>query len=234
MGKDKIRRFRENETFPNLFQASFEEVYHKDYPLKGSWNERVFGNENPLVLELGCGKGEYTLALARLNKSVNFIGVDVKGARLWRGAKTALEEKLENVAFIRTRIELIESFFAPGEVSQIWITFPDPQPRKENKRLTSPRFLNRYLSFLASDAVVHLKTDSRELHNYTRKIVENRSDMTLLEADPDIYNNKTRPAGDPVLAVRTFYENQFLEEGKPITYLRFSTGNPATAKAEGH
>ena len=157
MGKDKIRRFRENETFPNLFQASFEEVYRKDYALKGAWNEKVFGNKNPLVLELGCGKGEYTLALARLNKSVNYIGVDVKGARLWRGAKTALEEKLDNVAFIRTRIELIESFFAPGEVSQIWITFPDPQPRKENKRLTSPRFLNRYLLFLAPDAVIHLK-----------------------------------------------------------------------------
>ena len=234
MGKDKIRRFRENETFPNLFQASFEEVYRKDYPLKGSWNEKVFGNKNPLVLELGCGKGEYTLALARLNKSVNYIGVDVKGARLWRGAKTALEEKLDNVAFIRTRIELIESFFAPGEVSQIWITFPDPQPRKENKRLTSPRFLNRYLLFLAPDAVIHLKTDSRELHDYTREVVETQPGLTLLEADPDIYGNKKRPADDPVLTVRTFYEKQFLEQGKPITYLRFSTGNPATVKAEGH
>ena len=234
MGKDKIRRFRENETFPNLFQASFEEVFRKDYPLKGSWNEKVFRNENPLVLELGCGKGEYTLALARLNKSVNYIGIDVKGARLWRGAKTALEEKLENAVFIRTRIELIESFFAPGEVSQIWITFPDPQPRKANKRLTSPRFLNRYLSFLAPAAVIHLKTDSRELHDYTREVVEAREDMTLLEADPDIYGNKKRTADDPVLTVRTFYENQFLEQGKPITYLRFSTGNPANAKAEGH
>ena len=113
MGKDKIRRFRENETFTNLFQASFREVYQRDYPLKGSWNKNVFGNDNPIVLELGCGKGEYTVALARLNKSVNYIGVDVKGARLWRGAKTALEEKMENVAFIRTRIELIESFFCP-------------------------------------------------------------------------------------------------------------------------
>ncbi|HOO43227.1 MAG TPA: tRNA (guanosine(46)-N7)-methyltransferase TrmB [Bacteroidales bacterium] len=234
MGKDKIRRFRENETFPNLFQASFEEVYRKDYALKGAWNEKVFGNKNPLVLELGCGKGEYTLALARLNKSVNYIGVDVKGARLWRGAKTALEEKLDNVAFIRTRIELIESFFAPGEVSQIWITFPDPQPRKENKRLTSPRFLNRYLLFLAPDAVIHLKTDSRELHDYTREVVETQSGFTLLEADPDIYGNKKRLADDPVLTVRTFYEKQFLEQGKPITYLRFSTGNPATVKAEGH
>jgi len=234
MGKDKIRRFRENETFSNLFQATFEEVYHRNYPLKGSWNEKVFGNNNPLVLELGCGKGEYTLALARLNKSFNYIGIDVKGARLWRGAKTALEEKLENVAFIRTRIELIASFFAPYEVSQIWITFPDPQPRKENKRLTSPRFLDRYLSFLAPGALIHLKTDSRELHDYTRKVVESREDMTLLETDPDIYGNKTRPAHDPVLTVRTFYENQFLEQGKPITYLRFSTGNPATVKAEGH
>ena len=233
MGKDKIRRFRENETFSNLFQASFREVYQKDYPLKGSWNRNVFGNDNPIVLELGCGKGEYTVALARLNKSVNYIGVDVKGARLWRGAKTALEEKMDNVAFIRTRIELIESFFAPSEVSQIWITFPDPQPRKENKRLTSPRFLIRYLSFLAPGAVIHLKTDSRELHDYTKEVVEAREDMILLEADPDIYANTGRPANDPVLTVRTFYENQFLEQGKRITYLRFSTGNPATAKQEG-
>ncbi len=234
MGKDKIRRFRENETFPNLFQASFQEVFNKDYYLKGSWKQKIFGNDNPLVLELGCGKGEYTLVLARLNKSVNYIGIDVKGARLWRGAKTALEEKLENVAFIRTRIELIESFFTAAEVSQIWITFPDPQPRKENKRLTSPRFLNRYLSFLDPGGIIHLKTDSRELHDYTREVVENRSDMTLLEADPDIYGNKKRPAEDPVLTVRTFYEKQFLEQGKPITYLRFSTGNPSTAKAAGH
>lgn len=223
MGKDKIRRFRENETFPNLFQASFEEVFRKDYPLKGSWNEKVFRNENPLVLELGCGKGEYTLALARLNKSVNYIGIDVKGARLWRGAKTALEEKLENAVFIRTRIELIESFFAPDEISEIWITFPDPQPKKETKRLTSPRFLNLYLSFLQPGAVIHLKTDSRLLHDYTRQVVETWEGFNLLQADTDVHNSGRQPA-DPLVSVRTFYEDIFLAEGKPITYLKFSTG----------
>lgn len=227
MGKNKLRRFEENKSFSNLYETSFEEVYRKDHPLKGRWAKEVFGNDNPLILELGCGKGEYTLALARRNKQHNYIGIDIKGARLWRGAKTALEEKIGNVAFVRTRIELIESFFGPGEISGIWITFPDPQPRKENKRLTSPRFLECYLKFLSPGAFIHLKTDSRPLHDYTRQIVEQWPGMQLIDADTDIYNSD-RPEWDPVIEVRTFYEHMFLEEGKPITYLKFSAGNLST------
>ncbi|HHV03944.1 MAG: tRNA (guanosine(46)-N7)-methyltransferase TrmB [Bacteroidales bacterium] len=227
MGKDKLRRFKENKGFPNLYESSFEEVYGKDHPLKGRWAKEVFGNDNLVILELGCGKGEYTLALARGDKQHNYIGIDIKGARLWRGAKTALEEKIENAAFIRTRIEFIDSFFAPGEISEIWITFPDPQPRKENRRLTSPRFLNCYLKFLTPGAVIHLKTDNRPLYDYTRQVVEKWQGLQLLDADTDIYNSR-RPDRDPAVAVRTFYERLFLEEGKPITYLKFSTGNLST------
>ncbi|NLA16276.1 MAG: tRNA (guanosine(46)-N7)-methyltransferase TrmB [Bacteroidales bacterium] len=221
MGKNKLQRFQENKGFKNLYEPSFQEVYRKDYPLKGHWTQKVFKNNHPIVLELGCGKGEYTLALAEHHKRKNFIGIDIKGARLWRGAKTALEKKIENVAFIRTRIELIESFFAAGEVSEIWITFPDPQPKKEKKRLTSPGFLNRYLTFLQPDAIIHLKTDSRPLHDYTRQVVEEWEGMQLLEADTDIYGSG-RQSTDPLIAVRTFYEEMFLAEGKPITYLKFS------------
>jgi len=231
MGKDKLRRFEENKSFTNLYEAPYSQVYGKDHPLKGRWADEVFGNDNPIILELGCGKGEYTLALARGNRQQNYIGVDIKGARLWRGARTALEEKLDHVAFIRTRIELIGSFFASDEVSGIWITFPDPQPRKENKRLTSPRFLEGYLKFLRPGAVVHLKTDNRPLHDYTRKIVESRPDCILLQADTDIYRHRTVP--DMVLEVKTFYEEMFLREGKPITYLQFSTGLPATGSRAG-
>lgn len=227
MGKDKLRRFKENKGFPNLYESSFEEVYGKDHPLKGRWAKEAFGNDNLVILELGCGKGEYTLALARGDKQHNYIGIDIKGARLWRGAKTALEEKIENAAFIRTRIEFIDSFFAPGEISEIWITFPDPQPRKENRRLTSPRFLNCYLKFLTPGAVIHLKTDNRPLYDYTRQVVEKWQGLQLLDADTDIYNSR-RPDRDPAVAVRTFYERLFLEEGKPITYLKFSTGNLST------
>ena len=221
MGKNKLRRFEENKSFPNLFQPSFAEVYQKDHPNKGCWSRKVFKNNFPIVLELGCGKGEYSLAMAQRESDKNFIGIDIKGARLWRGAKTALEEKIENVAFIRTRIDLIESFFAPKEISEIWITFPDPQPKKEKKRLTSPAFLNKYLTFLQPGAIIHLKTDSRPLHDYTRQIVEEWEGMRLLEVDTNI-SLSGRQNTDPLIAVRTFYEEIFLSEGKPITYLKFS------------
>ena len=231
MGKDKLRRFEENKNFANLYEAPYSQELGKDNHLQGFWAREVFGNNNPIILELGCGKGEYTLAMARGDRQQNYIGVDIKGARLWRGAKTDLEEKLAHVAFIRTRIELIDSFFAPGEVSGIWITFPDPQPRKENKRLTAPRFLERYLKFLRPGAIIHLKTDNRPLHDYTREIVESRPDFKLLEADNDIYRHRKVP--DMVLEVKTFYEEMFLREGKPITYLQFSTGLPATESPAG-
>lgn len=226
MGKDKLRRFEENKNFHNLYQPSFDEIFRRDYELKGRWGEHVFGNNHPIVLELGCGKGEYTLALAALHEDMNFLGMDIKGARLWRGARTALEEHRSNVAFVRGRIEFIESFFGPGEVSEIWITFPDPQPKRENKRLTAPPFLNKYKAFLKPEAVIHLKTDSRELFDYTKEVVQQREDMRILEAIPDIYRSGEVPAHE-ILSVRTYYESHFLAQGKAITYLKFAVDNPA-------
>jgi len=227
MGKDKLRRFEENKNFHNLYQPSFDDVFRRDYELKGRWGEHVFGNNHPIVLELGCGKGEYTLALAALHENMNFLGMDIKGARLWRGARTALEEHRSNVAFVRGRIEFIESFFGPEEISEIWITFPDPQPKRENKRLTAPPFLNKYKTFLRPEAVIHLKTDSRELFDYTKEVVQQREDMRILEAIPDIYRSGEMPVRE-ILSVRTYYESHFLAQGKAITYLKFAVDNPST------
>lgn len=219
MGKNKLMRFAENETFANLFQPSFEEVFKKDYELKGKWRTNFFGNKNPIVLELGCGKGEYTVGLARLFPNKNFIGVDIKGARMWRGAKTALEEKLGNVAFVRTRIEHITSFFAQGEVDEIWVTFPDPQPRfiKAKKRLTSSRFLNQYAQILKPNGIVHLKTDSQMLHQYTKELVI-RNELPMQVCTNNLY---AEVKDDPILGIQTFYEQLFMSKGFPITYIKF-------------
>ncbi len=218
MGKDKLRKFAENLTFDNLVQPSFEDIFGRDHKLKGRWARDFFGNDNPIVLELGCGKGEYTVGLGSSDTGKNFIGIDIKGARMWRGAKTATELGLRNVAFLRTRIEFIQSFFAPGEISEIWITFPDPQLKKgrEKKRLTSPQFLERYRRFLSPHGLVHLKTDSRELHDYTRDVISSEK-LPLEAASVDIYGEGA--GGD--LLIQTTYERLFLAEGKPITYLRF-------------
>lgn len=217
MGKHKLARFAENLTFPNLFQVSFEQLEEKGFEWKGRWNE-FFGNDNPIVLELGCGKGEYTIALARENSNRNHIGVDIKGARLWRGAKTSNEEKMGNVAFLRTRIEMIDQFFAPDEVSEIWITFPDPQPKKPMKRLTSERFLSLYRHFLKSGGPVHLKTDSRELYDYTMEEVIAPAHYEVEATTADLYASGH---SGMATAVQTFYESMFLKEGKPITYIKF-------------
>ena len=173
MGKDKLRRFAENLTFECLVQPEFEDIFHKDHPLKGRWHEDFFGNDNPVILELGCGKGEYTIALAERNPHNNYIGVDIKGARMWRGAKTATESGMGNVGFLRTRIEFINSFFGRDEVSEIWITFPDPQlkTRRAKKRLTSPLFLEYYARFLRPDGWINLKTDSQHLFGYTGEVI---------------------------------------------------------------
>ncbi|MCR5560522.1 MAG: tRNA (guanosine(46)-N7)-methyltransferase TrmB [Bacteroidales bacterium] len=176
----------------------------------------------PLILELGCGKGEYTLELARRNPDRNYVGVDIKGARLWRGAKTATEEGLPNVAFLRTRIEFITAYFAPGEVSEIWLTFSDPQPKSENNRLSSPLFLERYRSMLKPGGIVRLKTDSRFLHEYTRAVVE-ANGLKLLACTTDLYGELPAASIEPeVREVHTFYESMFLEQGVPITYLAFT------------
>ena len=218
MGKHKLARFAENLTFPNLFQVSFEQLQEHGFEWRGRWNE-FFGNDNPVVLELGCGKGEYTIALARQNADRNHIGVDIKGARLWRGAKTSNEEKMPNVAFLRTRIEMIGNFFALGEVSEIWITFPDPQPKKPMKRLTSERFLSLYRPMLKPGSPIHLKTDSRELYDYTLEEVIGTAGYPVEFATPDLYASGY---GGMATAVQTFYEKMFLGEGKPITYIKFT------------
>lgn len=221
MGKDKLRKFAENLAFENLVQPEFDDIFHRDHPLKGRWASEFFGNGAPIVLELGCGKGEYTVALGASCVEKNHLGIDIKGARMWRGAKTATELGLKNVGFLRTRIEFIESFFAPGEVSEIWITFPDPQLKKgrEKKRLTSPGFLAMYRGFLAPGGVVHLKTDSRELHDYTLDVIASEG-LPILMASTDIYG-ESLDASVPSLQTKTAYERRFLSEGKPITYLRF-------------
>ena len=218
-GKDKLRKFRENETFENLLQPTTAEVFQKDHPIKGKWGEKMFGNNNPIILELGCGKGEYTIALAEKYPENNYIGVDIKGARLWKGAKYATENSLKNVAFLRTRIEFIDSIFAQGEVSEIWLTFSDPQPNKPRKRLSSPLFLEKYSHILKEDGIIHLKTDSQLLHEYTVEIVQ-QEQHTLLEANNDIYGSG-RAKDDDILSVKTFYEKQFLAKGMPITYAKW-------------
>ena len=234
MGKDKLRKFRENETFSCLVQPRTEEVFRTDHPLKGHWGDTFFKNDRPIVVELGCGKGEYTIDLALRNPSCNYIGVDIKGARLWKGAKYATEHNLPNVAFLRTRIEFIESLFAPGEISEIWITFADPQIGREKKRLTSPLFVERYRHFLKPGGIVHLKTDSPYLHEYS-KLMAQVNGLKILATSRDIYGAdrealyKSEMASvcgtgaiDALFQVQTFYESQYLAKGLPITYLAFN------------
>ena len=217
MGKHKLARFAENLTFPNLLQVGYEQLQQEGFQWHGRWAE-YFGNNHPIVLELGCGKGDYTIALSKENSGCNYIGVDIKGARLWRGAKTAHEEQLHNVAFIRTKIELITSFFAEEEVSELWITFPDPQPKKPNKRLTSERFLSLYRHILKPESAIHLKTDSQELFEYTLGEVIPQGGHSVDFATADLYASGY---GGDATAVQTFYERMFLAEGKPITYIKF-------------
>ncbi len=218
--KNKLKRFQENETFSNLFQPSREELLSDTFSLKGRWQQDYFKNDKPIVLELGCGKGEYSLGLSERFPDKNFIGIDIKGARIWRGAKTALQEKRNNIAFIRMQIELIEQVFAPGEVSEIWITFPDPQIKykRTKHRLTNPEFLQRYKNILTPDGLIHLKTDSEFLHGYTIGLLQG-SGHEILYAHHDIYINTYAP--EEVVSIQTFYEKQFLAQGKPITYLKF-------------
>lgn len=209
-------------TFSNVFQPTHEEVIRKESPLKGNWKNRVFGNQNPITLELGCGKGDYSISLAKRYPERNFIGVDIKGARIWTGAKEAQEAKMGNVVFLRTRIEFISSFFAPREIGEVWITFPDPQlkRRRNKKRLTSVRFINAYFNFIEPGGFVHLKTDNLDLYSYTLEMLAfNKIDPPV--AVTDIYNCDQKLPGE-VRGIQTFYEKQFLKEGNPIHYLMFS------------
>ena len=216
--KNKLRRFKENESFPNVIQPSRDEALN-EFEWKGKWNE-FFKNSNPIVLELGCGKGEYSVGLAKRNPQKNYIGVDIKGARFWRGAKSALEIDLPNVAFLRTQIELVDLLFAENEVEEIWITFPDPQIKykRTKHRLTNPVFLEKYKQILKSRGRIHLKTDSEFLHGYTLGLLQGLG-HEICYSNHDVYTNEGSP--NEVLEIQTFYENQYLEKGKPITYLQF-------------
>jgi tRNA (guanine-N7-)-methyltransferase len=218
--KNKLKRFNENETFNNVLQPSREEAVSGNFALKGKWNEDFFKNDKPIILELGCGKGEYTVGMAERYPEANYIGIDIKGARFWRGAKTAVEGGLNNVAFLRTQIELIEYFFADGEVSEIWITFPDPQIKykRTKHRLTNSEFLQRYKRVLKADGVVNLKTDSEFMHGYTLGLLHGQG-HEVLYANHNVYRNEGAP--EIVTAIQTFYEQQYLEIGKAITYIRF-------------
>lgn len=239
MGHDKLRKFAENESFSCLLQPSSTELlsegyFHlKDHEVKGKWSTSMFDSPRPIVLELGCGKGEYTIDLSQRMPQCNYIGVDIKGARLWKGAKYAHENNLGNVAFLRTRIEFINAFFASSEVSQIWLTFSDPQMKSENSRLTSPLFLERYARFLKPGGLVHLKTDSMFLHQYTKAVVQ-WNKLPLVACTEDLYatapqdlcmsGEKSALSEDAVRSlyeVQTFYEKMFLEQGYKITYLCF-------------
>lgn len=218
--KNKLKRFKENETFANVFQPSRDELVQETYSLKGKWNKTFFKNTNPLILELGCGKGEYSVALAKKYPNKNFIGIDIKGARFWRGAKTAIENNMPNVAFLRTQIELIDHAFAAGEVDEIWITFPDPQIKykRTKHRMTNAAFLKRYKQILKPDGVVNLKTDSEFMHGYTLGLLHGAG-HEVLYANHNVYKQEGSP--EDVTSIQTFYESQYLEVNKPITYIRF-------------
>ena len=218
--KNKLKRFRENETFINVVQPSREEVINNSLELKGKWRKNFFKNNNPMVLELGCGKGEYSVNLAKTFPEKNFLGIDIKGARFWRGAKIALDENLGNVGFLRTQIELIDHIFAENEVDEIWITFPDPQIKykRTKHRLTNAEFLQKYRKILKPGGVVHLKTDSEFMHGYTLGLLHGLSE-TIEYAHHDVYGSQGAPAA--VTNIQTFYEKQYLAEGKKITYIRF-------------
>ncbi|AMR31217.1 tRNA (guanine(46)-N(7))-methyltransferase [Mucilaginibacter sp. PAMC 26640] len=214
MGKDKLKRFAEIDTFENVLQLD------EGKPHKGVWAKDFFKNDNPVILELACGKGEYTVNLARMFPEKNFIGIDYKGNRIWRGAKTAVEESVTNVAFLRIQIENLTDYFAPGEVDEIWITFPDPQPQlsREKKRLTSPRFLVKYRELLRPGGFVNLKTDNDDLHAYTVEKIEEHK-LALFARTEDLYKSEF---ADEVLCIKTYYEKKYLQHNKNINYLKFS------------
>ena len=217
MAKNKLQKFADMATYAHVFQYPFAVLKERGFDMRGKWNEQFFHNDNPIVLELGCGKGEYAVGLARRYPNKNFMGVDIKGARMWSGASEAQAEGIENVAFLRTHIELITHFFAPGEVSEIWITFPDPQMKKTRKRLTSTRMIELYREILTENGIIHLKSDSPFLYTYTRAMVQENHFPVLVDTD-DLYNSGI---DDDILGIKTFYEQQWLERGKSIKYIKF-------------
>ena len=218
--KNKLKRFKENEGFNNVYQPSREDLLNDKFNLKGNWNRLAFKNSNPIVVELGCGKGEYTVGLARMFPEKNFIGIDIKGARFWKGAKTSLSEKINNVLFVRAQIELIENIFLMDEINEIWITFPDPQIKykRTKHRLVNIDFLNRYKNILIKGGIINLKTDNEFLHGYLIGLIQGMGDE-IIYSNHDIYNCSGAPI--EATAIQTYYESLYLTEGKPITYLKF-------------
>tara|TARA_B100001939_G_scaffold290898_1_gene262507 strand:+ start:84 stop:758 length:675 start_codon:yes stop_codon:yes gene_type:complete len=221
MGKDKLKRFKENETFQNLYQPTLH-YNSKKSKLKGNWNKE-FQNDNNIILELGCGRGEYTTSLASRTPNKNYIGIDIKGARLWKGAKTAIENNLINVRFLRTKVDFITKFFEPNEVNEIWLPFSDPQPKKPRKRLTSPLFIKRYREILSSEGIIHLKTDSQLLYEYTLEQIQLHNYKILHNIkNIDDASEKLDENLKEILSYRTFYEKKWLENDIEIKYLSFS------------
>ncbi len=221
MSKGKLAKFADMETYENVFQCPYSALEHADFHLKGHWREEYFHNDNPIVLELGCGKGEYAVGLARMFPDINFIGVDIKGARMWTGATQALKERLGNVAFLRTNIEIIDKFFAADEVQEIWLTFSDPQMKHPRKRLTSSFFLERYRRFLTDGGIVHLKTDSNFLFTYTTLLVEKNQLPVLFRTDDLYHTELLDPQTEQILSIQTYYENMWIERGLNIKYIKF-------------
>ena len=219
--KNKLKRFKENLTFKNVIQPSREILVDDNFEYKGKWNNLFFKNNKPIIIELGCGKGEYSIELAKLNPDKNFIGIDIKGARFWRGAKTAIDEGLNNIAFVRSQIELIDKIFSKGEVSEIWITFPDPQIKfkREKHRLINLKFINLYKNILVPNGIINLKTDSEFLHGYMLGLIKSTNFLEIIYSNHNIYNNSGAPYD--VLSIQTFYELKFLKQKKPITFINF-------------
>ena len=222
MGKGKLAKFADMATYSNVFQYPYGSLEHATFPLKGCWRESYFHNENPIVLELGCGKGEYTVGLAKLMPDVNFIGVDIKGARMWTGATQAVKEGMKNVAFLRTNIEIIDRFFGEDEVQEIWLTFSDPQMKNPRKRLTSTWFMARYRKFLVDGGIIHLKTDSNFLFTYTTYMVE-RNQLPVLASTTDLYSPAVSglPADDIAASIQTYYESMWIARGLNIKYMKW-------------
>ena len=220
MSKGKLAKFADMATYDNVFQYPYGSLEHASFPLQGKWHEEYFHNQNPIVLELGCGKGEYTVGLARMFPNMNFIGVDIKGSRMWTGATEAVRTGMKNVAFLRTNIEIIDKFFVADEVSEIWLTFSDPQMKNPRKRLTSTYFLERYRRFLIDRGIIHLKTDSNFLFTYTSHVVD-KNRLPLLERTEDLYHTQLSTLNSQLLNIRTYYEQMWIDRGLNIRYQKF-------------